>query len=185
MIIKTTKSPCLLPSCSGQCSKQCKVTAESEFKQCFSLLKCRKFCVRVQTVLQSVFGHNFYTVYLCRLLAASVQLPLEVFFARAGSNPILSNFFFFVMTRPVEVYSARAGSNPMLSNFYFFENLILRRCAPAVRVSPNAFCCDDTVATLTQTSGMIAVGIEPGDYVSGSEYNTSKYKQRTYLASHC
>ena len=111
-------------------------------------------------MLQSVFGHNFYTVYLCRLLAASVQLPLEVFFARAGSNPILSNF-------------------------YFFENLILRRCAPAVRVSPNAFCCDDTVATLTQTSGMIAVGIEPGDYVSGSEYNTSKYKQRTYLASHC
>ena len=133
MIIKTTKSPCLLPSCSGQCSKQCKVTAESEFKQCFSLLKCRKFCVRVQTVLQSVFGHNFYTV----------------FFARAGSNPILSNFFFFVMTRPVEVYIARAGSIPMLSNFYFFENLILRRCAPAVRVSPNAFCCDDTVATLT------------------------------------
>ena len=118
-------------------------------------------------MLQSVFGHNFYTV----------------FFARAGSNPILSNFFF--LTRPLEVYSARAGSNPMLSNFYFFENLILRRCAPAVRVSPNAFCCDDTVATLTQTSGMIAVGIEPGDYVSGSEYNTSKYKQRTYLASHC
>ena len=145
MIIKTTKSPCLLPSCSGQCSKQCKVTAGSEFKQCFSLLKCRKFCVRVQTVLQSVFGHNFYTVFF-----------------------------------------ARAGSIPMLSNFYFFENLILRRCAPAVRVSPNAFCCDDTVATLmTQTSGMIAVGIEPGDYVSGSEYNTSKYKQRTYLASHC
>ena len=50
MIIKNGKIPSLLHSCQGQCFKQYKVTAGSEFKQCFSLLKCRKFWNSVETV---------------------------------------------------------------------------------------------------------------------------------------
>jgi len=103
--------------------------------------------VRVQTVL--------FLVEVSKILCqSSNSAPISVWaqflysiFCTRRFEPHSEQFFFFCS--PVEVYSARAGSNPMLSNFYFFENLILRRCAPAVRVSPNAFCCDDTVATLT------------------------------------
>ena len=133
--------------------------------------------VRVQTVL--------FLVEVSKILCQSsnsapisvwTQFLYSIFMSPAGcvgSTPARGIF----CTRRFEPHTEQF--------FIFFENLILRRCAPAVRVSPNAFCCDDTVATLTQTSGMIAVGIEPGDYVSGLEYNTTEYKQRTYVASHC